>query len=86
MVETYRSVHACAEALGIPYLIVGASARDLVMHHAFGAAIKRATSDIDFAIQVADWDAVEALRQTLAQTVLKQQLSITGSDQTAAFP
>lgn len=67
MVETYRSVHACAEALGIPYLIVGASARDLVMHHAFGAAIKRATSDIDFAIQVADWDAVEALRQTLAQ-------------------
>ena len=38
--------------LGIPYLVVGATARDIVYHHRFGTPIRRATTDTDFGIQV----------------------------------
>jgi predicted nucleotidyltransferase len=37
---------------GIPYLVVGATTRDIVYHHRFGAPIRRATTDTDFGIQV----------------------------------
>lgn len=64
-IDAFRGVHKCAQALGIPYLIVGASARDLVMHHAFGVTIQRQTTDIDFAVQVANWDDFESLKAQL---------------------
>ena len=41
LVEMYRKVDICAKGLGIDYLIVGAMARDLVMHPGFGAHIER---------------------------------------------
>lgn len=72
MLDAFMGVHKCADYLGIPYLIVGASARDLVMHHAFGAKIQRATMDIDFAVQVPSWEAFESLRNQLANENFKQ--------------
>ncbi len=51
--------------LGLPYVVVGATARDLVLHHGYGAEIERATKDVDFAIEVADWAAFEAIKQSL---------------------
>lgn len=38
--------------MGVEYLVVGATARDLVMHYGYGARIQRATQDLDFAIQI----------------------------------
>ncbi|QEY17226.1 hypothetical protein D0C16_15320 [Cellvibrio sp. KY-GH-1] len=58
-------VAECAVQLQIPYLIVGATARDMVLHYGFGAKIQRATADIDFALQVPTWDAFTALRMEL---------------------
>ncbi|HOY24701.1 MAG TPA: nucleotidyl transferase AbiEii/AbiGii toxin family protein [Cellvibrio sp.] len=58
-------VAECATQLQIPYLIVGASARDMILHYAYGAKIQRATADIDFALQVPTWDAFTALRKEL---------------------
>ncbi len=58
-------VSECAEKLQIPYLIVGASARDMVMHYGYGAEVQRATADIDFALQVPSWGEFEALRKEL---------------------
>lgn len=43
-------VAECATQLQIPYLIVGATARDMVLHYGYGAKIQRATADIDFAL------------------------------------
>ena len=61
----YRDVaQACAE-LGIDYLVVGAAARDLVLHHVYGAPITRATSDVDFALNVRDWNSFRRLQDTL---------------------
>ena len=53
--------------LDIPYLLVGATARDIVYHHGFGAPIKRATTDTDFGIQVGSWEEFNLLSQTLVR-------------------
>jgi predicted nucleotidyltransferase len=58
-------VASCAAQLQIPYLVVGASARDMVLHYGYGARVQRATADIDFALQVPSWDAFAALRKAL---------------------
>ncbi len=55
-VGIYRDVNAIASGLHIPYLVVGATARDLILYHGFGAAIERGTRDIDFGVQVNNWD------------------------------
>jgi len=51
--------------MGIPFVVVGASARDLVMHYMHGAPIRRATKDIDFGLQVQDWNTFDSLRAAL---------------------
>lgn len=55
----------CATQLQIPYLVVCASARNMVLHHGYGAKVQRATADIDFALQVPSWDAFATLRKEL---------------------
>jgi predicted nucleotidyltransferase len=39
----------------IPYMLVGATARDLLLYHVFGHAVTRATCGLDFAILVDSW-------------------------------
>jgi predicted nucleotidyltransferase len=46
-------------------LIVGATARDLILHHAHGLRITRATADLDIAVAVESWDAFHRLVQRL---------------------
>lgn len=55
----------CAVQLQMPYLVVGASARDMVLHHCYGAKVQRATADIDFALQVPSWEAFADLKSSL---------------------
>ena len=43
-------------------LVVGATARDLLLHHGYGVAISRATMDVDLGITVADWREFHRLR------------------------
>lgn len=64
-VDTLSDVSEVATHLKIPCIIVGATARDLILHYGYGAAVQRATSDIDFAIQVESWASFEALKQAL---------------------
>ena len=61
----YQEVGQVTRDMGINYLVVGASARDLVMHHCYGAEIKRATRDVDFAINVPDWSTFKTLTANL---------------------
>lgn len=63
--EVLELVEQIASGLELPYVVIGATARDLVLHHHCGAKIQRATQDVDFAIQVQDWAAFDALRQAL---------------------
>jgi predicted nucleotidyltransferase len=46
-------------------LLVGALARDLLLHYGHGIAIERATEDVDFGLAVKDWREFDYLRQAL---------------------
>jgi predicted nucleotidyltransferase len=46
-------------------LLVGATARDILLSYAHGIRIERATFDLDFAVAVADWDEYLELRNAL---------------------
>ena len=61
----YGTVARVAAEQGIRFIVVGASARDLVMHHVHGAPIQRASNDIDFGLLVEDWGAFDTLRSAL---------------------
>jgi predicted nucleotidyltransferase len=63
--SAYRAVSDAAAGLRIPFVVVGASARDLVMHHGCQVPLERATQDLDFGIQVPNWDAFYALKEAL---------------------
>jgi len=46
-------------------LVVGAMARDLLLHYGLNVPVARATEDIDLAFAVADWDEFNSLRDAL---------------------
>ncbi|MCF6319245.1 MAG: nucleotidyl transferase AbiEii/AbiGii toxin family protein [Proteobacteria bacterium] len=58
----FKNVDKIANNLYIPYVVVGATARDLILHHVYDARIVRATTDVDFGIQVSDWSIFEKLK------------------------
>lgn len=54
-----------ATSAGIDCMLVGATARDLLLTHVFGIPARRATHDVDFAVAVADWAQFEDLKTRL---------------------
>jgi predicted nucleotidyltransferase len=60
-------VNTAAQALGLPYLVIGASARMLLLEQVYGLPEGRRTLDLDFAIQVRDWPDFKRLRSELLQ-------------------
>jgi len=49
----------------IAYMLVGATARDLILHHVFGERVTRATYDLDFAVLVDSWEQFSYVKQLL---------------------
>lgn len=68
ILEILASVHTFTQRLDYSYLLVGASARDILMSHVFGIESRRATHDVDFAVALADWDSFYLLRDTLLES------------------
>jgi predicted nucleotidyltransferase len=67
-VEISRHLDVACKQLGIDFLIVGATARIILLEHVLGIAPGRATRDVDFAVAVDSWDSFEKLRQALTTT------------------
>ena len=65
LLEILVAVHAITQELGCDYLLVGATARDMLMTHVFGLDTRRATHDVDFAIALESWDQFQALKTAL---------------------
>ena len=55
-----------ADSAGINYMLVGATARDLLLTHVFDGPAGRATYDADFAVAVANWREFERLKSGIA--------------------
>jgi len=68
IIDIARDMDAASRRLGLDCLIVGATARDLLLEYARRLKPVRATTDIDFAVAVADWDRFAALRDALLAT------------------
>jgi len=66
--EVLETIADMAESLKIPFFVVGAMARDIILVHGYGIATGRATKDIDLAVQVSDWNCYERLRECLITT------------------
>jgi predicted nucleotidyltransferase len=56
-------LHAIAGQNNMAYLVIGATARDIVMTHVFGIDAGRATRDVDLAIALENWQQFEAVKQ-----------------------
>lgn len=54
--STYAAVCRVAVACEVPFLIVGASARDLVMHHGYGAHTESFYEQYPDLLESYDWD------------------------------
>lgn len=71
----FKVVNKIINNLSIPYMVVGATARDLILYHVYDARIVRATTDIDFGIQVADWSSFNDLRKEFFNNGFKETSS-----------
>lgn len=62
------AVQDVAQECGVRMLLVGAFARDLLLEQwGVGTSLRR-TRDVDFGVQVGDWDAFDRLRESLFAT------------------
>jgi len=66
MADVVRAVQA--QTGDTPILLVGATARDILLTYAHGIAIARGTADIDFALATQNWLAFESIRTSLIET------------------
>ena len=58
-------VKKVADSLTIPFFVVGASARDIILNHCYGLRTPRMTKDIDLGVEVADWGQFNQLSESL---------------------
>ncbi len=65
VIDAIAAVATVAEQLGIPFLIVGAAARDFLLEYGCGIKSGRATEDVDFGVQVHAWEEYERLVSVL---------------------
>ena len=81
-VELLTCVGVVTSELDMPYFVVGATARDLVLRYGFDIHPGRATKDIDLGFSVASWNEYERLKGALEATgVFKSE----GKHQTMYF-
>jgi len=76
-------VKEAAHRLSVPFVVAGATARDLVLWHVHGVRADRATRDVDVAVCAISWDAYAALIAGLGRTGLFR--AINGAQQTLVF-
>jgi predicted nucleotidyltransferase len=63
----FEKVSKVADSLGVPFFIIGAAARDLILMNGHGIPTIRATLDVDFGVQVPSWDQYLRLKQGLVE-------------------
>ncbi|WP_019623942.1 nucleotidyl transferase AbiEii/AbiGii toxin family protein [Thioalkalivibrio thiocyanoxidans] len=68
LAEALGEINRLAADLGIPFVVVGATARDMVLHHGFSLEVRRATRDIDLALEIAHWGTFQDFENGLLAT------------------
>src|SRR6185295_17657372 len=65
LAEVAETLRDAAAGIVDRWLIVGATARDLVLQHAYGLPERRKTADLDVAVAVGSWERFAALESSL---------------------
>jgi predicted nucleotidyltransferase len=64
-IELLETISHVAQAVGVPFFVVGATARDTILTKGYGIRTIRATYDVDLGVQVPDWDQYARLIEAL---------------------
>jgi len=67
-IDVFETIANVAESLDVPFFVVGAAARDIILTYGYDIDTIRATRDIDFGVQVSDWDQYKNLTESLVAT------------------
>ena len=57
-----------AEDQGVPFLLVGATVRQLILNDYYEIEERRKTQDVDFGVMLSDWDSYERLADALVNS------------------
>jgi predicted nucleotidyltransferase len=68
IVDALYLLKRIADSLGIPFFVVGAFSRDLILKHGYSIEPRRKTGDIDLGVEVANWEQFEKLKESLIET------------------
>ena len=68
IVDALYLLKRIADSFGIPFFVVGAFSRDLILKHGYGIEPRRKTGDIDLGVEVANWEQFEKLKESLIAT------------------
>ncbi|WP_396587247.1 nucleotidyl transferase AbiEii/AbiGii toxin family protein [Bermanella sp. R86510] len=66
LISIYTEISQVMEKHEVDFVVIGATARDIVLVHCFSAKIERGTRDVDFAISVENWDAFNLVKKSLS--------------------
>jgi predicted nucleotidyltransferase len=67
-VDALLAIKKVADILNIPFFVVGAFARDIILKHCYDITPRRMTEDIDLGINIADWAQFDKLTNSLIST------------------
>ena len=67
-IECFETLNAISQQAGLEYMLVGATARDLVIEHVYGIPPIRGTYDIDISIYIDSWEKFEGFKQLLCDS------------------
>ena len=83
-VSILREIEKVSTRLDIPFFVVGATARDIILEHQFDIKTQRATLDIDIGVFISGWDQFETLKNALIRSAKfissKQEQRLTYND------
>lgn len=68
IVNIFETIANVAESLNVPFFVVGAAARDIILTHGYNIQTIRATYDIDFGVRVSNWERYRKLTGGLVAT------------------
>jgi predicted nucleotidyltransferase len=68
VLQAIEEITTVANSLGIPFFLVGAIARDILLEYLYDIISYRATLDLDFGIQVSNWNQYLKLKRGLIKT------------------
>jgi hypothetical protein len=74
LIELLKTLVDCFDTIGLPFYVIGATARDIIIRQLIDTASQRRTQDLDIAIAIPDWDKFYEVSKTLIAAGLKKSL------------